>query len=320
MKDPLLSVVIPAYNVERFVAAAARSALAQTMPDLEVIVVDDGSTDDTAAAAAAIQDHRLRIVRQENRGLAGARNAGIRVARGVYLGFLDGDDLWAPRKAEVQISVMHRSPRIAMTYCHSAYVDERGGPTGEYLVSRMARPTLRQMIRRNHAGNGSTPILRAAAVRAVGPFDERLRTNGEDYEMWCRVLRRHGRGSLVRVPEPLTLYRIRSGSLSMSFDNFLQSGELANRILRQTMPEIPNWVFREGLASFYRVASRKAASAGRSSQAASYLRCAVTLAPWLPLSDPRVAATLCLILTGGRAHGILHSVARLALLKRSAAR
>jgi len=318
-RTPLLSIVVPAYNVEQFIADAIFSALTQTMSDLEVVVVDDGSTDRTAKIIAAIRDPRLRPIRQENRGLAGARNSGVRAARAPFVGFLDGDDLWEPNKAATQLAAFEADAHLVMTYSYSAYIDDRGVRTGEYLVSRLRRPTLRQMIRRNHVGNGSTPIIRTRELREAGLFNERLRSV-EDYEMWCRLLHRHGDGAAFMVPEPATLYRVRTRSLSVNFGNFVRFGEMANALMREAMPEIPRWVMREGLANIYRIASRKAASAGCSREALRYLGRALRLAPWLPLSDPRVAPTLALIATGGRAQSALHGVLRAAFIGSTAAK
>lgn len=313
---PRITIVIPAFNVGEFIADAVKSALSQTVQDVEVIVVDDGSTDATASILADIDDDRLLVIRKDNSGLAAARNTGLRAATAAYVGFLDGDDLWHATKAEKQLRMMDNDPSTIMTYSDSAYIDEGGCFTGEFLMSRVARPTLQQMIRRNHVGNGSTPIVRTRAARDTGLFDERLRTNGEDYEFWCRLLHRYGHGSLVHVAEPLTLYRIRTNSLSVSFDNFLASVELANQFMRSAMPEVPHWVMREGLAGCYRIASRKSASLKRPGDALRYMAHAVMLAPWLPFTDPRLAATVALILTNGRAQKAMHMLLKAAMVRR----
>src|SRR5262245_27808737 len=128
-----LSVVVPNYNTGAFVVDAIRSILEQTMPDLEVIVVDDGSTDDSVAKILAVQDPRLTCVRQPNRGLAGARNTGILLARAPFVGFCDGDDLWYPTKAERQLAVMEEDAKIGLTFSYSEYWTEAGEPTGQLL-------------------------------------------------------------------------------------------------------------------------------------------------------------------------------------------
>ena len=306
---PLLSVVVPAYNVAPFLGCAVRSALAQTMRELEVIVVDDGSEDETPRVLAAIRDARLRVIRKANGGLASARNAGIRAARGRYLGLLDGDDVWMPGKAERQVAVLESDPDVTLTYSHSAYLHEDGTPTGALLLSSHPAPGWRQMVLRNHVGNGSTAIGRTGDFVAAGLFDERFRTAFEEYELWPRLIRRTGRG-LRLVPEVLTGYRVRSGSGSMRLDSFVRQAELARDLLREKMPDIPRRSLDLGLAFSYRIAARKAASLGRRAEAMRHLGRAVGTAPQVVVRDPRFLGTLALALSGGRGERGLHLAMR----------
>ena len=111
---PAVSVIMPAYNVAPYVGDALRSALAQTFTDLEVLVVDDGSTDATADVVAGIaaRDPRVRLIRQPNRGLAGARNTGLRSARGDVFALLDSDDLWEPEFLAEQVAILRAHPDV----------------------------------------------------------------------------------------------------------------------------------------------------------------------------------------------------------------
>jgi len=289
---PMLSVVIPAYNVAAYIEAAVESALDQTFRDLEVIVVDDGCTDETPVVLAALaerrRDSRLRIVRQANGGLANARNAGIRESRGTFIGFLDSDDLWRPAKAEKHLAVMQQDPSIGITFSHSAYLTEDGRPTGTILLAGKSSPTLHDMIRRNHVGNGSTPIVRRDCFEAVGVFHDELRSC-EDYEMWCRIARSQFRA--VLLPEPLTLYRLRTTSLSFDFGQFLANAERAMEYIRTAMPNVPPRVLRAGRAEHYRIAAWKAAASGQTSAGRKILLHALRLRPTLCLSDWRAMGT-----------------------------
>ncbi len=109
MPDPLVSVVLTTYNRPTLTVAALESALAQTLEDVEIIVVDDGSTDDTAERLRPYEG-RIRLIRQENQGVGAAKNTGIEAARGVYLAFLDSDDWWHPKKLAVQVDFMEKHP------------------------------------------------------------------------------------------------------------------------------------------------------------------------------------------------------------------
>lgn len=305
---PALSVVIPAYNVARFITAAVESVLAQTMGDLEVIVVDDGSTDETAALVRRFGDPRVVLVSKPNSGLSSARNAGTRVARGRYLGFLDGDDIWFPEKAERQIAALEAESGVTMTYSHSAYLAEDGTPTGAILASRTLRPTIAQLVRRNLVGNGSTPIGRTADFVAAGPFEETLSTVA-DYEMWPRLMHRTGRGLLL-IPEALTGYRVRASSLSMSQAEFVADALRAERFIRERMPEVPSTVRRAGVAEICRIAARKLASGGHCTESLRYLVKSVGYAPRLPLADARFWGTALIAVSGGRGEQMLHQIAR----------
>jgi glycosyltransferase involved in cell wall biosynthesis len=115
MKSPLISVIVPAYNTSRTIAETLDSVLAQTFEDYEVVVVDDGSPDDVAELVARSYP-QVRLVRQENRGLAGARNTGIKEAKGEYVAFLDSDDVWLPRKLELQVEQIKTHPEADVFY------------------------------------------------------------------------------------------------------------------------------------------------------------------------------------------------------------
>ena len=256
----LLSVVIPNFNTATYVLAAVRSVLGQTLSSLEVIVVDDGSSDDSIQRLLSVHDERLTCIHQPNRGLAGARNTGLLFARGMYVGFLDSDDIWFPDKAQKQVAVMENDPHVGLTFSHSAYLDESGRLTGQFLISRCKEPVARDLIRRNHVGNGSTPILRRTCLELAGGFDETIK-NCEEWELWVRIAA-CTTFKLQLIPEVLTGYRVRSGSLSVSYDHFIANGNVAVERFRQYVPEFSEADARRATAQNCRIASRKALSEG----------------------------------------------------------
>ena len=129
-----VSVIIPTYNRANLVCRAIDSALAQTHPDIEIIVVDDGSTDDTAERLA-IYDQRIRVIRQPNAGVGAARNSGIALAGGEFIAFLDSDDDWLPWKLSAQIAAFQQRPELQFT-CTDAMVIDRDG---KFLFERCLR-------------------------------------------------------------------------------------------------------------------------------------------------------------------------------------
>src|SRR6267142_4272392 len=134
---PLVSVVIPNYNCGRFLAETLESVFAQTYPNVEVIVVDDGSTDDSLNVLESFAA-RVRVVRQANQGVSAARNAGIRESRGAFVAFLDADDLWHPEKLTKQIAVF-ANPAVGLVYCAVEYIDEQGRSLGTNFTGRRGR-------------------------------------------------------------------------------------------------------------------------------------------------------------------------------------
>ena len=123
-EQPLVSVIIPVYNGARFLGAALESVFAQTYRPIEVIVVDDGSADDSGVIAQSFPE--VRYVRQQNEGVAAARNNAIQIARGEFLAFLDQDDLWTPEKLKVQVDHLLKNPELGYTLTHLQFFLEPG--------------------------------------------------------------------------------------------------------------------------------------------------------------------------------------------------
>ncbi len=205
---PLVSVVIPTYNYGRYVGEAVDSALAQTYPSVEVIVIDDGSTDDTRDRLVRYGD-RIRYVYQVNAGLSAARNTGIREAMGRYIAFLDSDDQFHPRRIELQIPVAESDSQIGIvtSQCTSGvevHWDELPSPP---IPS--CEITLDDLVVRSRFGPGGV-LARRECFDVVGFFDETLRSV-EDRDMWIRIASRF---KVVRLDASLWWYRTTPGSMS----------------------------------------------------------------------------------------------------------
>jgi glycosyltransferase involved in cell wall biosynthesis len=206
---------MPAYNVEPYVGEAIQSVLRQSFVDLEVVVVDDGSTDGTArvVSVAAAGDPRVRLVRQPNRGLAGARNTAMRMARGDVFALLDSDDLWEREFLEEQLAVLDARPEVDI-------VTGNGWMLGGSRHGEFARPSpdLRPTpdlaaILGDERAVFIMSVFRRRVYEVVGCFDESMRTN-EDYDFWLRAAISGCR--FARNDRPLGHYRIRTDSLSAS--------------------------------------------------------------------------------------------------------
>ncbi len=217
---PLVSVVIPAFNGERTIADAINSALAQIEVDLEVIVVDDGSQDGTAAVVADIDDPRLRLVTQENRGVAAARNAGVELARGDWVAFLDCDDVWLRHKLQRQLQLMSAVPGCSASLASAYFVDDQLRPQKLRRCVPVDNPLLAFLRFQNLPNAASSWIVNRALLDRIGDFDSSL-TRIEDWDFSIRLAR-------LTVPllidEPLTLYRVHANNRSHDIDAHIAPG------------------------------------------------------------------------------------------------
>jgi len=213
-KPPVVSVVMPAYNTERFIGEAIRSVVRQTYTDWELLVIDDGSTDDTPRVVADMMESRIRYIHTENMGAGSARNLGIEKARGDFVAFLDSDDVWFPHKLAVQVDVLRRDPETGLTYSNLWYVNERGKRIGmpRFALERLPDGWCldKLLVRNGVIGGGSTVMVRRLLLHRVGPFDTSL-LMGQDWDLWLRL----ATCSKFRyTPQALMAYRQRRGSIS----------------------------------------------------------------------------------------------------------
>lgn len=209
-----ISIAIPAYNSELCLRETLESALAQTYRAHEVIVIDDGSTDCTEEIARSFGD-RVRYIKQENQGIAGARNRALHEATGDWVAFLDHDDLILPEKLEKQLTMIKANPNLVVVYSTFTYLYSDGS-TKEIPVfpARKLWPALRYRT----PILPSTSIIRRSALEEIGGFDmdPRLRMI-DDWDMWFRMVRRYSSDAFQEIPESLTMYRWWENNASKSF-------------------------------------------------------------------------------------------------------
>jgi GT2 family glycosyltransferase len=243
---PLFSVVIPARNAERTIAQALDSVLIQTCQKFEIIVVDDGSTDATIRIATENGADRVRIVSQENQGVSAARNAGIRVARGTYVSFLDADDLWLPTYLAKAIEALTGDPEPGFVFTDAWVYDEPAGRIRRQPMMARRRPPgelpsepaafFALLLRGNFVFTSAT--VPRHVLEQVGGYDEEL-TRAEDYDLWLRISAAGFSASYV--PGPLALYRLHGSPRSLSSDRLEMSrgeSEVLRRLLdRHALPQ-----------------------------------------------------------------------------------
>jgi glycosyltransferase involved in cell wall biosynthesis len=212
---PAVSVIMPAYNVAPYVGAAIESVLAQTVTDLEILVVDDGSTDETAQVVGQYmaRDARVRLLQQRNGGISSARNHALREIRGGIVALLDGDDMWAPRFLEEQTAILDGRPDVDIVTGNAWNLGggRDGSPARPWPDGRPA-PDVAQILA-DEESVFIMSVFRRRVCDRIGGFDEALPTN-EDYDYWLRASL--AGFTFARNDRPLGYYRRRSGSLSSS--------------------------------------------------------------------------------------------------------
>ncbi|MCA0872931.1 glycosyltransferase [Seohaeicola saemankumensis] len=279
---PKASIVVPAFNVAATLPATLNALLAQTFDDFEVIIVDDGSSDSTVAIAEHyLNDPRVRLVRQPNRGLAGARNSGIAAAQGDCIGFCDADDLWEPEKLAAHVAHLDQNPLVGLSFSGSALIDDAGHLTGLAQRPRLSGITSAHVFQRNPVGNGSAAVMRRAAQRALAwrpgfeterdwVFDETFRQS-EDIECWLRLSLTTD-WTIEGVPGLLTRYRINNAGLSAGVDRQYASWQRMVAKLRPLAPAF--FATHEPAARAYqlRYLARRAISDGKGDQAVQLMR------------------------------------------------
>jgi len=263
-----VSVIIPVYNVEQYVAQTLESVLAQTYTNLEIIIVDDESPDRSIDICRRYSDPRIQIIQQKNRGLAGARNTGIRQATGDYIALLDSDDLWLPNKIQRQVDHLESSPQVGVSFCRSAFIDDSGKPLGTYQMPRLKDITAPYLMCRNPIGNGSAPMIRREVFEAIAftsdrygvtekfYFDDSFRQS-EDIECWIRIVIQTD-WKIEGISDAMTLYRVNAGGLSANILKQLESWEQVITKTRTYAPDIVGQWEQRARAYQLRYLSRRA--------------------------------------------------------------
>lgn len=297
---PVVSVVIPMFNVEKYIEQCMQSVLSQTYKNFEVICVDDGCTDNTLFKLAQFTDPRIKLIQQSNRGLSGARNTGIKAAKGIYVALLDADDFWAKEKLSQHIYHLNTCPHVGVSYCQSLLVSEKGISLGIGQFPKLKGITSKDIFCRNPVGNGSAAVIRKRLLNEVAMnseqkgtkhvFDEALRQS-EDIELWLRIAL-VGKWKFEGIEAPLTYYRVNDGGLSSNLGKQYASWCLA---VQKNQPSHPLFFKRYlSLARAYqlRYLARRAIHSGDTWQAIKLVHQALFTQPKIIIEEPaRTLAT-----------------------------
>ena len=212
-KNPTVSVIIPTYNRAHLIGRAIQSVLNQTYQDFEVIVVDDGSTDNTEEVIKEYQeqDRRIRYIRHEkNKGGSAARNTGIKLAKGKYIGLLDDDDEWLPEKLEKQMrKFQNSSEKVGVIYSGFFYISEKSGKIVSEIIPHLRGKVYANLLKGCILGS-PTPLIKKRCFQKAGFFDETL-PSCQDWDMWIRLSKYY---DFDFVPDILAKHHVHGGQIS----------------------------------------------------------------------------------------------------------
>jgi glycosyltransferase involved in cell wall biosynthesis len=260
-ESPLVSVVMPAYNVAWCIGRAIDSVLAQDFRSYELIVVNDGSTDDTRAVLDRYGE-AVVLIDQSNRGMSAARNRGIRQARGTYIAFLDADDWWVPEKLSRQVELMTRRPELGFCSTAARVEDGDGRLLNLWRCPDGRSEILETLFAQNAAiaGGCSAVIVRKDLLERVGMFDESL-GGFEDPDLWMRLAAVSG---YACIDETLAVILRRERSVSRNLDTMRVAALRSMRKNRTLLPSrLRGGFWRNCVAGVYTDYAKPAYRAGR---------------------------------------------------------
>ena len=216
MALPLVSIITPVYNGEKYLLEAIESALAQAYKNFELLIVNDGSTDNSKSIISAyLSNPKIRYFEQQNAGVAAARNLALRYANGKYIGFLDQDDLWLPDKLSTQIEFLKTNQEIAFVHSRQDYIQADGTPIADYpkdWISDLHGKCFTELFRRNRIAV-LTVLLRKSVIDDIGFFNETV-SRADDYELWLRICSKYPLGF---QDKKLALYRCHDTNASRDY-------------------------------------------------------------------------------------------------------
>ena len=252
---PLVSVIVPAHNAERFIDKTLNSVICQTYRNIEVLVVDDGSQDQTSEIVESMsqQDHRIFLLHQDLSGVAAARNAAIRQSKGQLIAPIDADDVWHPQNLEKQVLCMLKAgPSVGLVYAWSAVINEHGLLTGDFRASTIEGEVYETLLSHNFLGNASASLIRRNCFEEVGYYNPQfLKRNAqgcEDWDLYLRIAETH---QFRVVQEFLIGYRQAKESMSLNHTGMAMSHSLMIDGIRRRHSDISPIIYRLSLVNFY---------------------------------------------------------------------
>lgn len=222
MPKALISVVIPTYNSSQFITKTLDSLKVQTFKNFEVIVINDGSRDKTEERIlkyiSSNPDLSIKLINQTNKGIAGARNMGVKKSQAQYIAFLDHDDAWYPEKLEKSYRILLAQPEVSVV-CHDEYM--RDVANANKIIRRLrygpyVKNMFRKLLFKGNCLSTSAVVIRKEAILETGLFNERPEySTVEDYDLWMRISKKH---RIYFLSEVLGEYIINDRNASLNYE------------------------------------------------------------------------------------------------------
>lgn len=233
MSNDLVSVIIATYNMGQFLSDAIDSVLAQTYPNVELIVIDDGSTDKTREIMNGYNHHKnLQYIRQENAGQTRAKNAGIDKAQGKYIGFCDADDLWRKDKLENQLPCFEINNKIGLVHTDIELINTKGEIIDPCPKRKRYGGTVTENLFINNFISFGTVLIKSECLKNIGKFDENI-PMGIDWDLWLRLSTAY---EFYYLPEVTFSYRVWEGQMSKNLKGRTENTE---KIMRKFINNYP---------------------------------------------------------------------------------
>ncbi|RUT02706.1 hypothetical protein DSM106972_056260 [Dulcicalothrix desertica PCC 7102] len=249
-----VSIIIPVYNAEQYIATTVESVLLQTYKNIEVLIIDDGSPDQSIQICQQFNDSRIQIIRQENQGVSAARNTGIKMAQGEFIAFLDADDLWLPQKLAIHVQHLSANPTLGMSFGRVEFMNFDGTPTGQYSNPCFKDLTSKKLYEENPAVTPSNAVIRRVALQQVGGFDLDL-SGFADAELFLRVCC-HG-WQVEGIDKVLVLYRTNLGGMSSQLYRMEEEWSRVNSKVQAYAPELVKTHYNHAKALLLRYLARR---------------------------------------------------------------
>lgn len=214
--SPVISVLLPVYNAERYVAEAISSILTQTFTDFELIIINDGSTDNSGNVIKQFKDQRIILVEQNNQGLATSLNNGLKIAKGRYIARQDNDDVSAPDRFQKQVEYLEKHPGIGLLGTAALIVDENNKETGRFHQHPLSSHELKYFLLFDNPFVHSSVMIRRTVMQQVGPYYTG-KQYFEDYNLWSAIARVSG---VANLPDKLVRYREVSQGMSKTTEDY----------------------------------------------------------------------------------------------------